>query len=114
MQRPDPIFVYRSGVKNTLDFALLWHLALCGLTGSTISGMVDALGVSDGTVRTGLYRLESAKLVVGANNRDKPGHPLMFVCSRLGYRLMTGHLASKEKTTAAGQMPLGSEIVHQS
>lgn len=111
---PNPILVSKAGIKNTLDFAVLWHLALCGLTGSTISGMMEALGVSDGTLRTGLARLEAMKLVVASYNRDLPGHPLSFVCSRLGYRLMTGHLAAKEKTTAAGQMPLGSEIVHQS
>lgn len=111
---PNPTFIYRAGIKNTLDFALLWHLALCGLTGSVMSDLLESIGANENTLRGGLARLESLKLAVATPNRDLPGHPLAWVCSRLGYRLMTGHLKPAEKTSGVGQLPLGSEIIHKS
>ena len=113
MNPPNPILVYRAGIKNTLDFAILWHLANVGLTGSTFPQLMEALGAADPTLRGGLARLETLKMVVAAPNRDRPGHPLTWVSSRISYRLMTGHLNASEKS-AAGQLPLGSEIIHQS
>jgi chromosome segregation and condensation protein ScpB len=95
MNPPNPIFVLKAGVKNLIDFAALWHIALCGLTGAKVADLADALGVSANTLYTSLIRLEGMRLVVQARNADKPGHPATYVCSRLGYRLMTGHLKEK-------------------
>jgi hypothetical protein len=107
---PNPIFVLKSGVKNLIDFAALWHIALCGLTGAKVSDLADALGVSANTLYTSLLRLEGMRLVVQARNADKPGHPLTYVCSRLGYRLMTGHL--KEKPGQQTEMPQVQQAGH--
>lgn len=107
---PDPIFVHRAGVKNTVDFALLWHLALCGLTGSRVSQLAQSLRLNENTLRHALQRLDDAKLAVPVVQRDEPGHPIIWVCSRLGYRLMTGHLKQDVKALAGGQMPLGDVI----
>lgn len=113
MKPPNPILVHKAGIKNMLDFCIIWHLANVGLTGSTLPQLADAIGVCDATLRGGLARMETLKMVVASPNRDAPGHPLTWVCSRLSYRLMTGHLKSEERTSA-GQLPLGSEIIHQS
>lgn len=114
MRPPSPILVYKAGIKNALDFAALWHIALCGLTGSCLPDLLTAIGANENTMRGSLTRLESLKLVVNCPNRDLPGHPIAWVCSRLGYRLMTGHMQDHEKDQASGQLPMASEIVHKS
>ncbi len=114
MQPPNPIFIYRAGIKNLLDFSILWHIALCGLTGSCLPDLRAAINANDNTTRGSLARLESLKLIVAAPNRDLPGHPIAWTCSRLGYRLMTGHLQAKEKTAASAQLPMASEVIHTS
>lgn len=110
MQAPNPILIYRAGVKNLLDFAILWHVALCGLTGARLCDLVRETGANENTVRGSLARQAGMKLLVAIPNRDLPGSPICWVCSRIGYRLMTGHLKAEEKV--GGQLPLGSEIVH--
>lgn len=107
---PDPIFVMRAGIKNTLDFALLWHLALCGLTGSRVSQLGEALRLKENTLRHSLARLREDKLAVPVVQRNEPGHPIIWVCSRFGYRLMMGHLERSETSAAGGQLPLGDAI----
>lgn len=114
MHPPNPIFIYKAGIKNTLDFAVLWHLALCGLTGSSLPDLREAIHANENTLRGSLTRLETLKLVVPCPNRDLVGHPLRWVCARIGYRLMTGHLQDAEKEQARGQMPMASEVVHTS
>lgn len=96
------------------DFAILWHLALCGLTGSSMQEIADATGLSYNTVAHTLLRLGEAKLTIERRLRDKPGHPLVITLSRLGFRLMTGHLEDDEKSAQGGQLPMPSEVVHHS
>ena len=105
MQRPDPVFIYRSGIKNVLDFAILWHLAMVGLTGSNLPDLMAALDAPDPTLRRALERLESMKLVVASPNRDLPGHPLTWVCSRMGNRIVTGHLNAGSDAPGAVEKP---------
>lgn len=114
MQPPNPIFIYRSGIKNLLDFSILWHLALCGLTGCRLPDLRAATNANDNTTRGSLDRLENLKLIVAVPSRDLPGQPIAWICSRLGYRLMTGHLQDAEKAKARGQLPMASEVVHTS
>jgi len=112
MRPPDPVFIHKSGLKNTIDFAMLWHLAQCGVTGSTAQGMADALNTPLSTIHATTTRLLLRKLVVGNELTGILGQPMVWVISRLGYRLMTGHLKAPEKPE--GQIGLGSEIVHAS
>jgi hypothetical protein len=105
MRAPDPILIYKAGIKNTLDFAILWHAAHCGATGCTMPDFKEAVRpANENTVRGSLARLEDSKLLVSAHNRDLQGHPLTWTISRIGYRLMTGHLQAKEKP--AGQVAM--------
>ena len=97
-----------------LDFAILWHLAMVGLTGSNLPDLMAALDAPDPTLRRALERLESMKLVVASPNRDLPGHPLTWVCSRMGYRIVTGHLNVADRKKTGGQIPLPAEIEHGS
>lgn len=114
MTPPNPIFLLKSGIRTMTESAILWHLALCGLTGSTMQEIADATHLSYNTVSTTLNRLFKAKLVMDMRLRDKPGQPLVFVISRFGYRLMTGHLQKAEKEAQSGQLPMASEVAHTS
>jgi len=90
--------VYKAGIKNMLDFAILWHAAQCGVTGCTLPQFKEALHpCNENTLRGSLARLEDLKLVFSDHNRDLPGHPLTWVISRIAYQLMTGHMEKKEK-----------------
>ena len=42
MRPPNPIFLLKAGIRNMTDFAVMWHLALCGLTGSGMQEIADA------------------------------------------------------------------------
>lgn len=114
MHPPDPIFILKSGIRNMSDFAILWHLGLCGLTGAGLQQIADATALSYNTVATCLARMGKLKLTTETRLKDKPGHPLVFVISRMGYRLMTGHLQKQDKADHGGQLPLASEVVHTS
>ena len=88
-----------------LDFAILWHLAMVGLTGSNLPDLMAELDAPDPTLRRALERLESMKLVVASPNRDLPGHPLTWVCSRMGNRIVTGHLNAGSDAPGAVEKP---------
>ncbi len=112
MHPPNPILIHKAGIKNTLDFAVLWHLAECGITGSTLPQILEAMGrTNENTLRGSVARMEDLKLLVSAPKRDLPGHPLVWTISCIGYRLMTGHLKKEEKPAGQVAMP---EITHAS
>ena len=114
MRPPNPIFLLKAGIRNMTDSAVLWHLALCGLTGSGMQEIADATGLSYNTVAHTLIRLEEMKLTIEQRLRDKPGHPLVITLSRMGFRLMAGHLTAEEKAAQGGQLPMGDEVVKTS
>lgn len=91
------------------EFATLWHLAQCGVTGSTITKIGEATGMNYNTTAGVLSTLQVQKMVV-STKLDTPGNPLVYVLSRIAYRLMTGHLTPKHRD--AKQPPLSESFIH--
>lgn len=101
----------KAGLRTLSEFAILWYLAQCGLTGARLCGVEAATGIPYNTAAGVLSKLQTRKLAVCQPIPDQQGQPVVYVISRLGYRLMTGHLVKRE---AGGQLPMGSEVIHTS
>lgn len=53
MRPPNPIFLLKAGIRNMTDSAVLWHLALCGLTGSGMQETADEKAAHGGQLPMG-------------------------------------------------------------
>lgn len=104
---PDPAFLYRAGLRNLLDLAILWHLAQCGVTGSKVETLAQTLRIPLGTVRSSIDRLHKMRYLTNAIRLEVPGSPCIWSLSRYGFRLMTGHLTDRKLAQASAP-----EIVH--
>jgi DNA-binding IclR family transcriptional regulator len=85
---PCPIFALKCGITNLRDLAVLWHLAQCGATGSTVNDIVDATRIEYNTVYTTLRRLHGHKLVIDPRGGEGCTRAHWTV-SRIGYALAT-------------------------
>jgi hypothetical protein len=109
MTPPDPILLYKAGLQSAGQIAALWHLAQCGVTGALTHQVAEAIDASPRTAYGLLNHLANRRLVVPNPLEDRSGNPIQWIISRLGYRLMTGHLTTAEKP--AGQKEIAS-IAH--
>jgi DNA-binding IclR family transcriptional regulator len=88
MTPPCPIFALRAGLHNLTDLAILWHLAKCGATGSTVQDIQTVTRLAYNSVYGVLRRLQDLDLVTtprGGQGRSS-AH---WTISRLGYALAT-------------------------
>lgn len=92
MQAPDPVDIYKAGVKNLSDFAAMWFLTLRGEKGAGYSDLAEGLGITYNAASSILARLQCLRWVVSVADMDKPGHPVIWKIFKKQYRLMTDHM----------------------
>jgi hypothetical protein len=101
---PDPIYLLKAGLTLP-EAAILWHLALCGLTGSRAHQTAEAAGLQYKTTSAILRRLAKRKLIETPASLQSQGCPNLYVISRLGFRLMT-HNAARPRLAETYHPPL--------
>lgn len=91
MIAPSYAHLYHAGVHNMIDAAILWHLAECGIHGSTTNSIQSLFRISTNSqAHTCLHRLLDMQLVAKPQRKETTGRPCVWIISRLGYRLITG------------------------
>ena len=91
MNQPTYLHLHRAGLRSLAEAALLWHLAECGVTGSTTPQITAALRLNYNTTHCMLDRLQELRLIAKPQRMaGKQGTPNLWILSRLGYRLITG------------------------
>lgn len=93
MTPPSYLHLYLTGVRNTIDAAVLWHLAKCGVNGCQIKDLVADLRINYNTAHSITGRLWEQGLVANPKKDKRQGLPNRWIISRLGYRLITGQIA---------------------
>lgn len=90
MKPPSFLFLYKAGLRSLAEACILWHLAECGVTGSTTPQLASAIGINPNSIHPMLDRLQGMKLIARPKRLDNQGNPYLWILSRLGYRLITG------------------------
>lgn len=85
----DPNKLANAGVNTTRQAAILIHLGRCGLLGSTIPAISDALGIKVGTAANGIDVLLEAKLVTATRRSTGQGRAKHYVCTVHGWSVLT-------------------------
>jgi hypothetical protein len=90
---PNPILLYKAGVHNMSDAAILWHLAQCGIGGATIAELVCATSIGYTTCYPCLARLKELHLALPSieGRGQRAAH---WSLTRLGWRLATHSMES--------------------
>lgn len=101
MTQPTYLHLHRAGLRSLAEAAILWHLAECGVTGSTTPQIVTALRFNYNTTATIMERLCDLRLVARPKRTTSQGAPNLWILSRLGYRLITGHALAIDEHFAA-------------
>lgn len=86
---PDPVRLFRYGVRNLMDLAILVHIGRCGLTGARVGETAALLEVDPHTVWSGIRRLRALKMVTKGGQMTRPGSPHWFVVTVGGWELLT-------------------------
>lgn len=91
IQPPTYLQLHRAGLRNLNEAAILWHLAECGVHGSTTPQIQAATRFNYNTIHNILERLHDLKLLARPRRLTVgQGAPNLWILSRLGYRLITG------------------------
>jgi DNA-binding IclR family transcriptional regulator len=94
MTPPCPIFALKCGINSLRELAVLWHLAQCGATGTTVHALSDATRIPYNTAYANLRTLLEHKLVIdprGGEGRSRG----IWTISRLGYAFATHNNETK-------------------
>lgn len=101
---PDPIYLLKAGLSLP-EAAILWHLALCGLTGARAATTAEACSLAPKTTSAILRRLAKRKLIETPSTLQSQGCPHLYTISRLGFRLMS-HRAARPRLAETYMPPI--------
>jgi hypothetical protein len=86
----DPLILDRAGISTTRQAAIFIHIGRCGLIGTTIPQITEALAINHSTVRETIYILsEDLKLVTEAGRSNTKGRAFNYVVTIRGWQLLT-------------------------
>lgn len=100
MKAPSYLHLYRAGIRALSDAVVLWHLAECGVNGSTTPQISDATGINYNSCHNILDRLQELRLTARPRRTHKQGTPNLWILSRFGYSLITGQAIKDESLTS--------------
>lgn len=86
---PDPIVLYRLGLRCLSDMAALVHLGRCGLGGSDRNAMARQLRMPYETLRAAVERLEYLRLVTAYGNSSGRGRAVRYAVTVTGWEALT-------------------------
>lgn len=86
---PDPDRLRAAGLHSLTSACALIHIARCGLQGTTITGLCEALNLSPEGARNALSPGIAAGLISKSGRDGKQGRPHRYIVSTAGWQLVT-------------------------
>ena len=79
----------RAGITTCRQAAVLIHLGRCGLAGTTIPAMIDALRMGASTLCCIINHLTTHGLVVDYTRRGSKGRARLYIVTVKGWEVLT-------------------------
>lgn len=86
---PDPDRLRDAGLYSLASACALIHIARCGLQGTTVPGLCQALDLSAEGVRHALDSVLAARLITITGRDGRKGRPNRYICTTAGWSLVT-------------------------
>lgn len=86
---PDPDRLRRAGIHTLATASAVIHVARCGLQGTTIPGLCEALGLSREGVRSAVIPAIDAGLITKSGRDGKQGRPHRYIITTHGWSIVT-------------------------